>query len=79
VIATVALGFASIIYLPFYGFDFELELAYDSKAFTSTTNDFFERKSIVLCKGLLWKPYHFLVSSFIFPLSFFVCGLDWLS
>jgi hypothetical protein len=74
----VALGYASMICLHFSSSESKLDPASDSKDFTSATNDFFERHSMVLCKGILWNSHHFPVSFFVFPLSF-VCGLDWLS
>jgi hypothetical protein len=49
VVEMVALGFASMIRLPLSGFDSESEPRSDSKDFTSATNDYFERKSTVLC------------------------------
>ena len=60
-------------------YDLESEPASNSEAFTSATSDFFEWQSTVLCQGLLWKSHHFPVSFFVFPMSFFACGLDWLS
>jgi hypothetical protein len=74
---TVALGSTSMIHLPLFGSGSESESTSDSKALTSATNDCFERQSAVLCQGLLWKSHHFLVSFFIFLVSFFACGLDW--
>jgi hypothetical protein len=53
VVATVALGSASMISLPLYGSSLELESASDSEAFTSSTSDYFERQSAVLCQGIL--------------------------
>jgi hypothetical protein len=79
VVATVALGSASMIHLPFFGSDSKSEHASDSEAFTLATNDCFEWQSVMLCQGLLWKLHHFSVSFFVFPLSLFACGLDWLS
>jgi hypothetical protein len=78
VVAMVALGSTSMICLPLSDFDSELELASDSEAFTSATNNFFERKSTMLCQGLLWKSHHFLISFFVFSVSF-ACSLDWFS
>jgi hypothetical protein len=64
---------------PFLGSDSKLDPAYDSEAFTSTTNDCFEWHSSVLFQGILWNSHHFPMSFFVFPLSVFVCGLDKLS
>jgi len=79
VVATVALGFASMICLPLSRSILELEPASDSDYFTLATNDCFERPSTVLCQGLLWKSHHFPVYLFVFSVSFFSCVLDWLS
>jgi hypothetical protein len=79
VVATVALGSTSMIRLPLSGSGSESESASDSEAFTSATSDCFERQSTVLCQGLLWKSHYFPVSFFVFLVSFFACGLDWLS
>jgi hypothetical protein len=76
VVATVALDSTSMICLSLSSFGSELESASDSEAFSSATNDFFERLSAMLCQGLLWKSHHFLVSFFVFLVSFFACGLD---
>jgi hypothetical protein len=76
VVEMVALGSASMICLPFYGSDSNSKPASDSKAFTSATNNFFEMHLAVLFQGLLWNSHHFLMSLFIFPLSFFVYSLD---
>jgi hypothetical protein len=78
VVAMVALGSASMIRLPLYVLN-QSQNTSDSEAFTSATNDCFEQQSTVLCQGLLWKSHHFLVSFFVFLVSFFACGLDWLS
>ena len=77
VVETMALGSASMICLPLSGSDSESELASDSKAFTSTTRDYFERQSTILCQGLLWNSHHFPTSFFVFLVSLFACGLDW--
>jgi hypothetical protein len=79
VVETVALGSALMICLPLFGSDSESEPESDSEALTSATNHYFESHSAVLCQGLLWKLHHFLVSFFVFPMSFFSCILDWLS
>jgi hypothetical protein len=55
VVETVALGSASIICLPLSSSHLDSEPEYDSKAFTSATSNCFERQSVVLCQGLLWK------------------------
>jgi hypothetical protein len=59
VVATVALGSVSMICLPLSGSDSNSKPTFDSKDFTSATNDFFERQSTVLCQGILWKSHHF--------------------
>jgi hypothetical protein len=77
VVVTVALGSASMIFFPLYGFDLESEPTSDSEAFILTTNDFFEQHSSVLCQGILWNSHHFSVYFFVFSLPFFV--LAWTS
>jgi hypothetical protein len=79
VVVMVELGYASMICLPLFGYESESEPSFDSKAFTSTTSDYFEWQSVVLCQGLLWKSHHFLVYFFVFSMSFFACILDWFS
>jgi hypothetical protein len=79
VVEMVALGYESIICLPLSGSRSKSEPASDLEAFTLATSDCFERQSAVLCQGLLWKSHHFPVSFFVFPVSFFACGLDWSS
>jgi hypothetical protein len=79
VVATLALGSTSMICLPLSSFGSESESTSDSEDFTSTSSDCFERQSAVLCQGILWKSHHFPVSFFVFLLSFFPYGLDWLS
>ena len=79
VVATVALDSASMIPLPLSSSSSESEYASHSEAFTSATNNYFERQSTVLCQGLLWKSHHFPIAFFVFLVSFFACGLDWLS
>jgi hypothetical protein len=79
VVAMVALGSTSMIHLLLSGSGSEFELASDSEAFTLATSDRFERQSTVLCQGILWKSHHFPVSFFVFLVSLFSCGLDWLS
>jgi hypothetical protein len=66
VVAMVALGSMSMIHLPLSSSGSESEPTSDSEAFTSATNDFFERQSAVLCQGLLWKSHHFLYLSLSF-------------
>jgi hypothetical protein len=78
-VTMVAVGFASIFYFLLLFYESEFESRFDSFSLSSTTNDYFERHSSVLCQGLLWKSHHFPVSFFVFPLPFFSCGLDWLS
>jgi len=77
VVAMVVLGYASMICLPLSGSDSESEPTSNLQAFTSTTNDYFERQSTMLFQGILWKSQHFSVSFFVFSVSFFACGLDW--
>jgi hypothetical protein len=79
VVAMVALGSAAMIHVPLSSSESESEPASDSEAFTSATSDCFEWQSTMLLQGLLWKSHHFPVSFFIFLVSFFDCGLDWLS
>jgi hypothetical protein len=79
VVATMALVSVSMICLPLSSSDSESEPPSYSEAFTSATSNCFERKSTVLCQWLLWKSHHFPISLFVFPVSFFACGLDWLS
>jgi len=79
VVEKVALGCASMIHLPLSGSDSKLEPASDSEAFTSATSDCFKWQSTWLCQGLLWKSHRFSVSLFVFPVSFFACGLKWFS
>jgi hypothetical protein len=73
VVETVALGFASMIHIPLSTYDSELEPASDSEFFTSATKYFFDRNSLVLCQGILWKSHHFSVSFFFFLVSLFAC------
>jgi hypothetical protein len=75
----MALGSMSMIRLPLSGFGSDSESTSDSEAFTSATSDYFEQQLVVLFQGLLWKSHHFPVSLFVFLVSFFACGLDWLS
>jgi hypothetical protein len=79
VVETVALRSTSMICLPLSSYESESEPASDSEDFTSSTSNFFECQSIVLCQGILWKLHHFPISFFSFLVSFFSCGLDWLS
>jgi hypothetical protein len=76
VVETVVMGYALMICLPLSGIVSELESVSDSEAFTSSTSDCLEWQSTVLCQGLLWKLHHFLVSFFVFPMSFFAYILD---
>jgi hypothetical protein len=78
VVETMVLGSTPMICLPLSSFGSESEYAYDSEAFTSATRDFFEWQSLV-AEGLLWNSHHFLVSFFVFLMSFFACSLDWFS
>ena len=68
-----------MICLPLYGSNSESKTTSNSEAFTLATSDFFEKHSTVLCQGILWKSHHFPVSFFVFLVSLFACGLDWLS
>jgi hypothetical protein len=79
VVATVVVGYASMIYMFSIFCGSDSELGFESLSFTSTTNEFFEQNSSMLFHGILWKSHQFLVSFFIFPLPFFSCVLDWLS
>jgi hypothetical protein len=67
VVEMVALGSASMICLPLSSSGSESESASDSKAFSSTTNDYFERQSIVLCQG---GSYGSRTTSWYLSLSF---------
>jgi hypothetical protein len=78
VVETVALGSTSMTHLPLSSSSSESKSTSDSKAFTSATSDYFEWRSTVLCHGLLWKSHYFPVYFFVFLVSFFACGLDWL-
>jgi hypothetical protein len=79
VVATMALGSASIIYFPLSGSNLELEHASDSEAFNSATSDCLARHSLVLWVVLLWNSHHFPVSFFGFVVLFFACGFGRLS
>jgi hypothetical protein len=63
VVATMALGSASIICFPLSfplsGSDSESEHASDSEAFNSATSDCLARHSLVLWVELLWNSHHF--------------------
>ena len=79
VVATIAVGSASMICLfPLFS-ELDFESGFGSLSLISTTNDYFERQSSVLCQGLLWKSHHFLVSFFFSPWPFFSYVLDWFS
>jgi len=85
VVATVALGSASIIYFslsfPLLGSNLESEHASDSKAFNSATSDCLAQQSLVLWVELLWNSHHFPMS-FGFVVLFFYCsfcGLSWVT
>jgi hypothetical protein len=58
-----------MICLPISGSESESEPTSDSEDFTLATSDCFERESVVLFQGLLWKSHHFLVSLFVFSMS----------
>jgi len=79
VVTTIEVGFASMIYLLLVFSELDSELGFDSLSLISNTNDCFDRHSSVFCQGILWKSHHFLMSFFVFPWSFFSCGLDWFS
>jgi hypothetical protein len=83
VVATMALGSASIICFPLSfplsGSDSESEHASDSEAFNSATSDCLARHSLVLWVELLWNSHHFPVSFFGFVVLFFACGFGRLS
>jgi hypothetical protein len=72
-------GFASMIHLPLSGSDSESEPTSDSEAFTSATSDFFEWTINSVMPRALMEVAPLPVSFFVFPVSFFSCGLDWLS
>jgi hypothetical protein len=78
-VTTIEMGSASMICLLLLSSKSKFELGVGSVSFSSTTNDCFERHSLVLRQGILWKLHHFPVSFFVFPLLFFSCGLEWLS
>jgi hypothetical protein len=78
VVATVAVGSASIIFFLLLLSESESKLGFGSTSLSLSTNDVFERHSSVLFQGILWKLHHFLMSSFVFLLPFFSYGLDWL-
>ena len=84
VVATMALGSASIICFPLSfplsGYDSESEHASDSEARISATSDCLARHSLVLrVELLIWNSHHFPVSFFGFEVFFFPCGFDRLS
>jgi len=75
-VTTIAVGFAPMICpLPIFS-ESDSKSGFDSLSLISATNDCFERHSLVLCQGILWKSHHFLMSFFVFPWPFFSCGLD---
>jgi len=76
-VATIVVGSVSMIYLLPVFFESDSESGFDSLSLISSTNDYFERHSSVLCQGILWKLHHFLVSFFVFPLPLFSRGLDY--
>ena len=82
-VATVALGSASIICFPFsfplLGSDSELEHASDFETFSSTTSDCFARHSLVLWVELSWNSHNFPVSFFGFATLFFAYSFGELS
>jgi len=77
--ATIEVGCVLMIYLFSIFFWSDSESGFDSLSLTSSTNDFFEWHSLVLCQWILWKSHHFLVSFFFFPLPFFSYVLEWFS
>jgi hypothetical protein len=79
VVVMVVLRSTSMICFPLSGSNSELEPASDFEVFNSATNNCFERHSSMLFQVLLWNSHHFPVYLFVFPLPFFVGGLDRLS
>lgn len=77
VVATMALGSASIIYFPLsfplFGLDLELEHASDSKTLSSATSECLGWHSLVLWVELVWNSHHFPMSFFSFSVLFFAC------
>jgi hypothetical protein len=79
VVAIVAVGFASMICLLLSFYESGSNSRFRSLSLSSTTNDYIERHSLVLCQGLLWNSHHFPVSFLDFSLPFFACIWSWLS
>ena len=80
VVETMVVGFASMIYFSLsaaVSLGSELKSGSDSEDLISTTNDYFERHSLVLCQGILWNSHHLPVSFFVFWSPFFACDGDW--
>jgi hypothetical protein len=78
-VVTVTMGSTSMICFLLSLSKSDSKLGLEFVSLRSTTNDCFERHSLVLCQGILWKSHHFLVSFFIFTLPLFSCGMEWLS
>ena len=64
VIAIVLVGSTSMICLLLLFSESYSESGLGSVSLRSSTNDYFERHSSVLCQGILWKSHNFLVSFF---------------
>jgi hypothetical protein len=77
-VTMVVVGSASMIYLLLLFYELESDSGIRSFSLSSTTNYCFERHSSVLCQEIFWKSYYFPMS-FIFPLPFFSCGVEWFS
>ena len=77
VVETVVVGSMLMKFLLLVFCELNYESGFISLSLISTTNDYFEWHSSMLCHGLLCKLYHFPFSFFVFPLPFFSCGLNW--
>jgi hypothetical protein len=75
-VGTIAVGYASMIYLLLLFSKSGSNSGFISLSLRSTTNDCIERHSSVLCQGLLWNSHHFPMSFFDFSLPFFACIWD---
>lgn len=77
-VATMALSSRLMIFFPFsfplLGSDLESEHAFDSKDFSSTTSHCLAWHSLMLWVEPLWNSHHFLMSFFVFGVSFFALG-----
>jgi hypothetical protein len=76
VVEKVGVGYASvIIFFSIFSRPYS-ELGFGFMSLTSTTNEYFERHSLVLSQGFLWKSHYFPVSLFFFPLPLLSYFLD---